>query len=662
MGTTPTNAAFQKITSNNITDDYVQLIRGSDKTVLLWVDALGVIHAPNGIAGVVAGGAPTDIQVNSGGVLYADGGFTYDHTNGTVAVASVDAIYIPAAVSFAAPTVTPAVSGATTWTYLVVAKYQTWIICNSPAGYTSTGTASLSGVDFNTITWLAVPGATSYDIYRLFPVYSTGASGYIGTSTSLMFVDTGLSVIGPSNGNTTSTGIAFPYMSNYSGFTGLQIGSDFNGFPEYYTTDTGDGHHNELGPAFDPGLYYKQYLFATDTIGGLEIITYSPPSPTLNGESALVVAAYNATPNGDVVAISGAGGDIATSGTAGEIVGGAFSAFSVGTNAVTEMSAIIGEFDIEGIATVTDGYGLQIVTPVVINPALFQNVTNYTGVFVDDPWGLSPAGTRPTNVYGIRINAYTTYATSTDVWGLYVDNAQNYMGGTGSTIGLQLTNPTAATSLVNQSSPLLNINGTYWTGSASAVDAWAIQNVLGTGSNPSTTLEIIHSGSSSTPLISTNASISCGVINAGGLASASAISVSNGNGFSSQSTNDANQAIGQSSELLTLSTGSTFTDTGNNLLPAGAIIDAVVIRITQTISGGSTPTTIAIGDSGTPNRFISTGTPLTAGSTAVGLNQIDAGTSSQAAAAKVRVTLDQIPGQGIVRITVFWRQFTAPTS
>jgi hypothetical protein len=120
--------------------------------------------------------------------------------------------------------------------------------------------------------------------------------------------------------------------------------------------------------------------------------------------------------------------------------------------------------------------------------------------------------------------------------------------------------------------------------------------------------------------------------------------------------------LGSSTELLTLSTGSAHTDTVGNLLPAGAIIDSVVIYITQTISGGSTPTTIAVGDAGTSNRFISTGTPLTAGSSAVGLNQIDAGTSSQTAAAKVRVTLDQIPGQGIVRITVFWRQFSAPTS
>jgi hypothetical protein len=113
---------------------------------------------------------------------------------------------------------------------------------------------------------------------------------------------------------------------------------------------------------------------------------------------------------------------------------------------------------------------------------------------------------------------------------------------------------------------------------------------------------------------------------------------------------------------LTLSLASAHTDTAGNLLPAGAIIDSVVIYITQTISGGSTPTTIAVGDSGTSNRFISTGTPLTAGSTAIGLNQINGSTSAQAAAAKVRVTLDQIPGQGAVRITVFWRQFTAPTS
>ena len=125
---------------------------------------------------------------------------------------------------------------------------------------------------------------------------------------------------------------------------------------------------------------------------------------------------------------------------------------------------------------------------------------------------------------------------------------------------------------------------------------------------------------------------------------------------------------GSSTELITLSTGGTTTDSVGNLLPAGAIIDAVVARVTTTISGGSTPTTWEMGDATTAARFSSTGTALTAGSTVVGLNQMQGVVSTtatgptQAVAAKVRITLDQTPGQGAVRVTVFYRQFTAPTS
>ena len=215
-------------------------------------------------------------------------------------------------------------------------------------------------------------------------------------------------------------------------------------------------------------------------------------------------------------------------------------------------------------------------------------------------------------------------------------------------------NITAATSGANQSSPSLIVAGTYWTGSASAVDSWSIQDVVGTGTNPTSVLTFVHSGSGSGVEVVFPCPIQAGNINVG--------TITTSGGIDQNGLHGTQMNILQSTELLTLNTGGTTTDTSANLLPAGAIIDCVAIYITQTISGGSTPTTIAIGDSGTSNRFISTGTPLTAGSSAVGLNQIDAGTSSQAAAAKVRVTLDQIPGQGIVRITVFYRQFSAPTS
>ncbi len=53
-----------------------------------------------------------------------------------------------------------------------------------------------------------------------------------------------------------------------------------------------------------------------------------------------------------------------------------------------------------------------------------------------------------------------------------------------------------ATSGANYSSGLSKWNASYWNGSAPATDSWTLNNVLGTGSNPASTLTFTHSGSS----------------------------------------------------------------------------------------------------------------------------------------------------------------------
>jgi hypothetical protein len=118
-------------------------------------------------------------------------------------------------------------------------------------------------------------------------------------------------------------------------------------------------------------------------------------------------------------------------------------------------------------------------------------------------------------------------------------------------------------------------------------------------------------------------------------------------------------------ELLTLATGATTTDTNANLLPADAIIDSVVTRVTTTIT---TAVSFSVGDPTTAARFSASAGGMTAGSTRVGLDHMkgsvttDAAGPTQAAAAKVRITTNANPGAGAIRITVFYRQFVAPTS
>lgn len=119
---------------------------------------------------------------------------------------------------------------------------------------------------------------------------------------------------------------------------------------------------------------------------------------------------------------------------------------------------------------------------------------------------------------------------------------------------------------------------------------------------------------------------------------------------------------GFTTEEITLSTSGTTTDSSANLLPANSIIEAVVARVTQTIT---TATDWKLGDATTAGRFSAADSTLTLGETVVGTVQADqtgAAGPRQAAAAKLRITTTGTPGAGKIRVTVFYRQYTAPTS
>jgi hypothetical protein len=96
-------------------------------------------------------------------------------------------------------TVTPTGGSASTWTYVVVAKDFNGNVCaaSSPAS-TTTGAATLSAGAFNTLTWTAIPGASSYDVYRTTHATSPTTLGKIGNVLSSVavastgFKDTGL--------------------------------------------------------------------------------------------------------------------------------------------------------------------------------------------------------------------------------------------------------------------------------------------------------------------------------------------------------------------------------------------------------------------------------------------------------------------------------------
>lgn len=88
-----------------------------------------------------------------------------------------------------APTVTPTgTTGTTSYTYYVVARDTLGNAVSSVAVTTTTGNATLSGTNYNRITWAAVPGASTYDVLR--GSQATSVATGLGAAT-LAFNDTG---------------------------------------------------------------------------------------------------------------------------------------------------------------------------------------------------------------------------------------------------------------------------------------------------------------------------------------------------------------------------------------------------------------------------------------------------------------------------------------
>jgi hypothetical protein len=93
------------------------------------------------------------------------------------------------------PTVTPTgTTGATTWTYKIVAKKTSTeqFSAASSGGTTATGNATLSSTNYNRIAWDEVDDANQYDIYRTVASGTPNTTGLIGTTNNTFFNDTGV--------------------------------------------------------------------------------------------------------------------------------------------------------------------------------------------------------------------------------------------------------------------------------------------------------------------------------------------------------------------------------------------------------------------------------------------------------------------------------------
>jgi hypothetical protein len=99
-------------------------------------------------------------------------------------------IFLAALATSAAPTIVITGGAAATQTYVVVAKLGSGYSAAGAVGTTAgAGPTTLNSTHYNTLSWAAIAGATSYDVYRV----SGGASqGLIANTTDTSLVDNGL--------------------------------------------------------------------------------------------------------------------------------------------------------------------------------------------------------------------------------------------------------------------------------------------------------------------------------------------------------------------------------------------------------------------------------------------------------------------------------------
>lgn len=157
-------------------------------------------------------------------------------------------------------------------------------------------------------------------------------------------------------------------------------------------------------------------------------------------------------------------------------------------------------------------------TPTVVTSGVCSTpVTVYTDIALTTPYSsairtdglgnfppiyFTPAANYCYSISGFPAATNTCYPFSVGFTG--TGGALNIPG------NLTLTQTIPATALANNNSFSDCTNATYWTGTVSATDQWCLQDILGAGSNPTSTFTLTHSGSSGAANFSVPGNVSVG--------------------------------------------------------------------------------------------------------------------------------------------------------
>ncbi len=155
-------------------------------------------------------------------------------------------------------------AGSTTYSYCVVAKQPDGSYsAASPTATTATGNATLTATNKITVSWTAVPGATSYDLYKLVG----GLTGKIATTALLTIADTGLAgnTLFPSAATTGNLNVAGAITGALGGWPTWNPNSpaiSASGVMTVSAVTVNEANYIRIGPI----VFFKLYISLT--IGG----------------------------------------------------------------------------------------------------------------------------------------------------------------------------------------------------------------------------------------------------------------------------------------------------------------------------------------------------------------------------------------------------------
>jgi len=266
-------------TSNTLIWSAAYAFTGAGPINLVGFPSLVTVPVPSFPFAARASGVNGSVQFASGGYFASDIGLLYStsteslysQTNASTFVVTVSNVGTP---------------GAGSYSYTVVAKRGSIEIAIG-TGSTATGNATLSGANYNSLSWPSIGGATSYDVYVVYNVSPTLLlrNGFLATTSSLAYNDQGtMGTIGISNGGPTSPEDGFIAITN-----GLLV---YNSNP-----NTVQSHFGDSSGKLNLGGYFSTLVTSGPPDGRNEFITAASSRSTSSPFSTVSIASSDSSYN-----------------------------------------------------------------------------------------------------------------------------------------------------------------------------------------------------------------------------------------------------------------------------------------------------------------------------------------------------------------------------